>query len=108
MHLKVRDDADSRGLNEVAGAADTLRYINYALMIHYELRSKDALSVLAEHMNDVNCRASHRIQQLYTNTLSELDDIVSREPLHGTNAKLLSLRSLLKDLYERSSDPRGK
>ena len=103
----MKEDADSRAWNEVAGAADTLRYINLALMIHYELRSKDALSVLTEHMNDVNCRVSPRIQQLYANVRSKLEDIVDSEPLHGTNAKLQSLRSLLTDLYERSSDPRG-
>jgi len=99
--------ADSHGSNHEAGAADTLRQFNSTLMIHYELRSKDAFAELEEYLKNDDSRVPQRILDRYSAVRSQLQDIISSEPLHGTNAKLLTLRTLLKDLHERFSDPRG-
>lgn len=105
--LQIRNRADESGASEVAGAADVLRQLNVVLMIHNELRAKDAYAELERYFADSNSRASTRIQELYSSHRASLEEIVSGEPLCGTNAKLRGLRVLLKSLYERHRDPRG-
>jgi hypothetical protein len=107
LALQIRNGADSLGASESAGAADVLRQLNNVLMIHNELRAKDAYAELKKYFNDPDSRASARIKELYSSRQASLEEIVCNEPLCGTNAKLRALCSLLKCLFEKHRDPRG-
>ena len=103
----MRNAADGRGDSQVAGAADVLRQLNTTLLLHNELRSKDAYDELKKYFEEGESRASDEIQARFQELSGQLEEIIQLEPLHGTNAKLEKLCTLLKDLYEQSSDPRG-
>jgi hypothetical protein len=103
----VENEAVTCGNCELVAAAQVLRQLNTVLIIHNEMRAKDAYAELEQYFNGANSRAVERTKKTYLDHKDSLDKIVSEEPVSGTNAKLLQLSALLKDLHERYQDPRG-